>query len=77
VSRAQRLTLLALTSAAAVVAMRYRRDLSALVSRYIAETEKKLGRTFDAAGEDSAALAFDEPDELFGRRSETSDDKDG
>jgi arsenate reductase (thioredoxin) len=36
-------------------------------SRYLAETEKPLDRTFDAADESTAELTFEESDELFGR----------
>ena len=41
-------------------------DLSAVVSKYIGETEKNLREVFDAA-EDGAVLLFDEADALFGR----------
>ncbi len=47
----------------------YRIDLSALLSRYIGETEKNLAGIFDAAAESSAVLFFDEADALFGKRS--------
>ena len=48
-------------------------DLSVVVSRYIGETEKNLGRIFDRAREESAILFFDEADALFGKRTEISD----
>jgi ATPase family associated with various cellular activities (AAA) len=51
----------------------YRIDLSALVSKYIGETEKNLRRIFDAAATANAILFFDEADALFGRRSEVKD----
>jgi len=54
----------------------HRVDLSAVVSKYIAETEKNLGRIFDAAGEDGWILFFDEADALFGKRSEVKDSHD-
>ena len=54
----------------------YRVDLSQVVSKYIGETEKNLGRVFDAADEGSAVLLFDEADALFGRRSEVRDSHD-
>jgi len=54
----------------------YRIDLSALVSKYIGETEKNLRRVFDAAEEGGAILLFDEADALFGKRSEVKDSHD-
>jgi hypothetical protein len=49
----------------------YRIDLSAVVSKWIGETEKNLDRLFRAA--DNAILFFDEADALFGKRSEVRD----
>ena len=54
----------------------YRVDLSAVVSKYIGETEKNLRRLFDAAEEGGAILFFDEADALFGKRSEVKDSHD-
>ena len=54
----------------------YRIDLSAVVSKYIGETEKNLGRVFDAAEDSGAILLFDEADALFGKRSEVRDSHD-
>jgi SpoVK/Ycf46/Vps4 family AAA+-type ATPase len=54
----------------------YRIDLSALVSKYIGETEKNLRRVFDAAEDGGAVLLFDEADALFGKRSEVKDSHD-
>ncbi|MDQ3279912.1 MAG: AAA family ATPase [Acidobacteriota bacterium] len=54
----------------------YRIDLSAVVSKYIGETEKNLRRVFEAAEESGAILLFDEADALFGRRSEVKDSHD-
>jgi hypothetical protein len=54
----------------------YRIDLSAVVSKYIGETEKNLHRLFDAADEGGAILLFDEADALFGKRSEVKDSHD-
>jgi hypothetical protein len=54
----------------------YRIDLSAVVSKYIGETEKNLRRLFDAAESGGAILLFDEADALFGRRSEVKDSHD-
>lgn len=54
----------------------YRIDLSAVVSKYIGETEKNLRRLFDAADGGGAILFFDEADALFGKRSEVKDSHD-
>ncbi len=54
----------------------YRIDLSAVVSKYIGETEKNLRRVFDAADEGGVVLLFDEADALFGKRSEVKDSHD-
>ena len=51
----------------------FRIDLSAVVSKYIGETEKNLSRLFDAADLGGAVLLFDEADALFGKRSEVKD----
>jgi len=54
----------------------FRIDLSSVVSKYIGETEKNLGRLFDAAEDGGAILFFDEADALFGRRTEVKDSHD-
>jgi hypothetical protein len=54
----------------------YRIDLSAVVNKYIGETEKNLRRLFDAADDTGAILFFDEADALFGKRSEVRDSHD-
>ncbi len=54
----------------------YHIDLSQVVSKYIGETEKNLGRVFDAAEEGGAVLLFDEADALFGKRSDVKDSHD-
>jgi len=54
----------------------YRIDLSAVVSKYIGETEKNLRRVFDAAEDGGVILLFDEADALFGKRSEVKDSHD-
>jgi hypothetical protein len=54
----------------------YRIDLSAVVSKYIGETEKSLRQVFDAAEEGGVLLLFDEADALFGKRSEVKDSHD-
>ncbi|MEM6253166.1 MAG: ATP-binding protein [Cyanobacteria bacterium P01_D01_bin.156] len=69
------------TTAAEVIAEElnldlYRVDLSAVVSKYIGETEKNLRRIFDAAEGGGVILLFDEADALFGKRSDVSDSKD-
>jgi hypothetical protein len=51
----------------------YRIDLSAVVSKYIGETEKNLERIFRAADQGDAVLLFDEADAIFGKRSEVRD----
>ncbi|HTJ41133.1 MAG TPA: ATP-binding protein, partial [Kofleriaceae bacterium] len=63
------------TMAASVVASELglelmRIDLSAIVSKYVGETEKNLGRVFDQAQDAHAMLLFDEADSLFGKRTE-------
>lgn len=54
----------------------YKIDLSAVVSKYIGETEKNLGKIFAEARASNAILFFDEADALFGKRSEVKDAKD-
>ena len=63
------------TMAASVVASELglelvRIDLSAVVSKYVGETEKNLARIFDEAQDAHAMLLFDEADSLFGKRTE-------
>jgi ATPase family protein associated with various cellular activities (AAA)/winged helix domain-containing protein len=54
----------------------YRIDLSMVVSKYIGDTEKNLGRLFDAAERGGVILFFDEADALFGKRGEVRDGRD-
>jgi ATP-dependent 26S proteasome regulatory subunit len=54
----------------------YRIDLSAVVSKYIGETEKNLRRLFDAAEEGGAILFFDEADAIFGKRTNVKESHD-
>jgi AAA+ superfamily predicted ATPase len=54
----------------------YRIDLSMIVSKYIGETEKNLGRVFDLAERRHWILFFDEADALFGKRTETNSSND-
>jgi SpoVK/Ycf46/Vps4 family AAA+-type ATPase len=63
------------TMAASVVASELglelvRIDLSAVVSKWVGETEKNLGKIFDEAQDAHAMLLFDEADSLFGKRTE-------
>jgi predicted nucleic acid-binding protein len=48
-------------------------DLSAIVDKYIGETEKNLEKVFDEAESLNVVLFFDEADALFGRRSDVKD----
>jgi hypothetical protein len=50
----------------------YRVDLSALVNKYIGETEKNLARIFAVAEELDVILLFDEGDALLARRTSVS-----
>ena len=54
----------------------FKLDLSAVVSKYIGETEKNLDQVFDAARAGNVVLFFDEADSLFGKRSEVTDARD-
>jgi hypothetical protein len=54
----------------------FRIDLSAVMSKYIGETEANLRRLFDAAEDGGAILFFDEADALFGKRTEVKDSHD-
>ncbi len=51
----------------------YRISLSAVVSKYIGETEKNLERIFSRAENMNCILFFDEADSLFGKRTSVSD----
>lgn len=50
--------------------------LSAIMNKYIGETEKNLRRVFDSAERSGAVLLFDEADSLFGKRTEVKDSHD-
>ncbi len=54
----------------------YSVDLSAVVSKYIGETERNLEAVFAAAEQTDAVLLFDEAEALFGKRSEVQDARD-
>jgi SpoVK/Ycf46/Vps4 family AAA+-type ATPase len=51
-------------------------DLTAVVNKYVGETEKNLNRIFDSAATQDAILFFDEADALFGKRTEVKDSHD-
>ena len=51
----------------------FRVDLSAVVSKYIGETEKNLSQLFDKAQNKNWILFFDEADALFGKRTNVKD----
>ncbi len=51
----------------------YKVDLSAVVSKYIGETEKNLAEVFREAQKSQAILFFDEADVLFSKRTEVKD----
>jgi len=54
----------------------FKLEMSAVVSKYIGETEKNLEEVFDAASAGNLVLFFDEADALFGKRSEVKDARD-
>jgi hypothetical protein len=54
----------------------YMVDLSQVVSKWVGETEKQLGKIFDAAAMGHALLLFDEADALFARRTEVKSSND-
>jgi hypothetical protein len=69
------------TMAASVVASELgleliRIDLSQVVSKWVGETEKNLGKIFDEAQDAAAMLLFDEADALFGKRTEVKSAQD-
>lgn len=51
-------------------------ELSAVVDKYIGETEKNLERIFSEADRTDAVLLFDEADAVFGKRSEVKSSHD-
>jgi SpoVK/Ycf46/Vps4 family AAA+-type ATPase len=54
----------------------FRIDLSAIVSKYIGETEKNLAALFDRATRRNWVLFFDEADALFGKRTQVKQSHD-
>jgi SpoVK/Ycf46/Vps4 family AAA+-type ATPase len=68
-------------AAASALAVEHQReiycvDLSAVVNKYIGETEKNLSRILDQAEQKNWILFFDEADALFGKRTEVKDSHD-
>jgi hypothetical protein len=66
-------TMTAAAIAASAKLPAYLVDLSALVSKYIGETEKALAKVFDRAAREHCVLVFDEADAIFGTRTEVGD----
>lgn len=54
----------------------YHIELSAVISKYIGETEQNLEKVFSLAEKTGAVLLFDEADALFGKRSSVKDSRD-
>lgn len=54
----------------------YKVDLSMIISKWVGETEKNLGRVFDKAQSKDWILFFDEADALFGKRTDISSSHD-
>src|SRR5262249_933951 len=54
----------------------YKVDLSAVISKWVGETERHLGQIFDSTENSDSILFFDEADAIFGKRTEVSDSKD-
>lgn len=54
----------------------YKADLSAVMDKYIGETEKRLEKIFSICERSNVILFFDEADVLFGKRSEIKDSRD-
>ncbi len=54
----------------------YRVDLSRLISKYIGDTQKNIGKIFDDAERCDCILFFDEADALFSKRTDSSDAQD-
>ena len=54
----------------------FKLDLSAVVSKYIGETEENLARILDRAETGDMVLLMDEADSLFAKRTETRDSSD-
>jgi SpoVK/Ycf46/Vps4 family AAA+-type ATPase len=55
----------------------YKVDASAIVSKWVGQTEKNLSRIFSEAEDSDALLFFDECESLFGQRGETASEASG
>ena len=55
----------------------YKVDISAIVSKWVGQTEQNLSRVFNEAEDSNALLFFDECDSLFGQRGETGSEASG
>lgn len=54
----------------------YKVDMAKVLSKYVGESEKKLGEIFEHGKKSQSILFFDEADALFGKRSEVKDSQD-
>lgn len=54
----------------------YKVDMAKVMSKYVGESEKKLGEIFEQGRKSQSILFFDEADVLFGKRSEVKDSQD-
>ena len=54
----------------------YKVDMSGVLSKYVGESEKKLGNIFEQAKKSQSILFFDEADVLFGKRTDQKDSND-
>lgn len=54
----------------------YKVDMSGILSKYVGESEKKLGNIFEQARKSQSILFFDEADVLFGKRTDQKDSND-
>lgn len=54
----------------------YKVDMAKVMSKYVGESEKKLGEIFEHGRKSQSILFFDEADVLFGKRSEVKDSQD-
>jgi hypothetical protein len=54
----------------------YKVDMAGVMSKYVGESEKKLGNIFEQAKRSQSILFFDEADVLFGKRTDQKDSND-
>ncbi len=54
----------------------YKVDMAGVMSKYVGESEKKLGNIFEQAKKSQSILFFDEADVLFGQRTDQKDSND-